>query len=49
MHGLFTKGNTICDYPVSALVKVTFSNESGQNLNCDKPTQYDGRSHVKSG
>ena len=26
-----------------------FSDESGQNLNLVKPTQYDGRSHVKSG
>ena len=30
-------------------VKVIFSDESGQNLTLVKPTQYDGRSHVKSG
>ena len=30
-------------------VKVIFSDESGQNLNLVIPTQYDGRSHVKSG
>ena len=28
---------------------MTFSDESGQNLNLVKPTQYDGKSHVKSG
>ena len=30
-------------------IKVIFSDESGQNLNLIIPTQYDGRSHVKSG
>ena len=30
-------------------IKVIFSDESGQNLTLVKPTQYDGRSHVKSG
>ena len=30
-------------------VKVIFSDESGQNLTWVKPTQYDGRSPVKSG
>ena len=33
---------------VDLAVKVIFSDESGQNLNLVKPTQYDGRSHVKS-
>ena len=31
------------------MIKVIFSDESGQNLNLVIPTQYDGRSHVKSG
>ena len=32
------------------MLKVIFSNESGQNLNLViKPTQYDGISHIKSG
>ena len=30
-------------------MKVIFSHEFFQNLNLVKPTQYDGRSHVKSG
>ena len=39
------KQRTQCHYHL----KVIFSDESGQNLNIGKPTQYDGRSHVKSG
>ena len=31
------------------LAAVIFSDESCQNLTLVKPTQYDGRSHVKSG
>ena len=31
------------------LLKVIFRDESGQNLDLVKPTQYDGRSHVKLG
>ena len=31
------------------IIKVIFSDESGLNLNLVKLTQYDGRSHVKSG
>ena len=31
------------------LLKVIFSDESGQNLTLVRPTQYEGRSHVKSG
>ena len=29
--------------------KVIFNDESRQNLDLVKPSQYDGRSHVKSG
>ena len=30
-------------------IKVIFSDESGHNSTLVKPTQYDGRSYVKSG
>ena len=39
----------ICWVGLNFLVKVIFSDESSQNLNLVKPTQYVGRSHVKSG
>ena len=32
----------------TSYVKVVFKDESGQNLNLVKPTQHDGRSHVKN-
>ena len=35
--------------PLYLNIKVIFSDESGQNLTLVIPTQYDGRSHVKSG
>ena len=39
----------ICLHQFMVEIKVIFSNESGQNLQLVKPTQYDSKSHVKSG
>ena len=46
----------VCGWLMQALeslhmppIKVTFSDESGQNLNLVKATQFDGKMHVKSG
>ena len=40
----------VCKYlDICMLLKVIFSEESGQNFSLVIPTQYDGRSHVKSG
>ena len=40
-------GAQLC--PICSGLNVIFSDETGQNLNLVKPTQYDGRSHVRSG
>ena len=34
--------------PIIWRIKVIFSDETGRNLTLVKPTQYDGKSHVKS-